>query len=187
MAFEALGRDGSYIVSPSDVFETTFGLTDPRSLSSASAATARPFDALSSSDFYSYKSRRDRHTLFRALNEDTAYLSGVHVWSESLKTLMGMHPSVKPVFGMFSRIVEFWANHTYCGEIDEDAGDGKVVYSAMPFRCKDERSRPAIAKVLKESRFALYCHTMARIGAMCGEVGLMAVNDRVHKRTYLEV
>jgi hypothetical protein len=188
VATERLGlRDGTFTISPSGIIETTFGLSDATALSSSEAAGNRSFDPLSSSDFYSYRSRRDRHALFRALNENTAYLSQVHPWADVLKTLNGMHPDAKPVFGIFSRIVEFWANHTYCGEIDEDAGDGTVVYSAMPFRCKDEGVRPAIARVLKESRFALYCHTMARIGAMTGEVGLMAVNDRVNRRTHLEV
>jgi hypothetical protein len=182
-----LDRADAYTISPSGVLETTYGFTDAEALSSSDAAASRRFDPLSSRDFYSYRSRRDRHSLFRALNDGTAYLSDVHSWADSLKSMNGMHPEVKPVFNMFGRIFEFWANHIWCGEVDRKAGDGKKVYSAMPFLCEDEAVRPALAKVLEVSRFALYAPTMARLGAMCGEVGLMAVNDRVNRRTYLEV
>jgi len=159
-----------------------FSLSGDAADSGSRSATIDPWAI----DLYgTYENRTKRYAMGLAYYENTAH-DKIHRWAEQANRDFNLAPGVHNVFNPARRVVDFWANHLYCGTIDPLAGDGSKSPSAVPIEC-DDSIRPALARVLVDSQFDILKTVYGRLGAMLGDVGLYAVNDPLMGRAYMEV
>jgi hypothetical protein len=123
--------------------------------------------------------RRMRYGLLWGFYDGSIYQGR---YSDTLKREKQLYKHIRPIFSTCQRIVDFHVSHTQGGQLDPDAGDGKVVPSALPIAVDgkgDQRVRIAIARTWAASNWQVRKSLYTRYGACLGDVGLEAVADPV--------
>lgn len=122
--------------------------------------------------------------------ESTATVYGdalVHAWAGAFKQAMGLYRYTRGILNPVCRLVEFHATHVLGGELDDAAGDGVAVKSALPILEADDAHRRAIARVWRDSNWAIEKDTLVRQGAAKGDAFLAVCDAWEDGRVYLEV
>lgn len=160
----------------------------PQSLWSSFVAGVRAFreayfsaTPLDQSDFSDVDGRRMRYDLYWSLYASTVYRD-VHRWSRGFRTTYGLYKSIRPIHNPAYRLAEFYATHLLGGGLDPAAGDGQAAPSALPIVTGNERLRPALARLWRDSRWQTNKDIWTRTGTILGDVGLEIVDDPVRKR-----
>lgn len=136
-------------------------------------------------DFANLTSRLARYAIGEALYENTAY-EDIHTWAKQVRVDYKLSPDVVNIYNPTRKAVDFWSSHLYPGSVDEEAGDGKATPSAIPILTRSDAVRTPLARIFEDSQINANIRLFPRLGAMCGDVGVYAVNDRYNRRTYLE-
>jgi hypothetical protein len=124
------------------------------------------------------KARLQRSLLHEALWENTAYDGGpygTHSWSHSFKKRNALYEYTKGLYNPTYRLVEFWAVHIWGGALDDKAGDGHKIQSAIPIVTPrtNKPLRACISKLWKDSNFDSKKTVAGRNGALYGDCPLM--------------
>lgn len=137
-------------------------------------------------DWADFTSRQTRYAVLWAFYENTAYRN-VHSWSTGLRSAYGMYKYSRNIYNPAYRLGSFWQTHLWGGALDMAAGDGTEVPSAMPIVTANERLRPAIGQVWRNSNWMSRKGIATLWGATMGDVGLRVIDDTDRKKTYIGV
>ena len=143
-------------------------------------------DPLHEEDFADFDSRRLRYTLYWSFYENTAYRD-VHSWSELYKTKFGLYKYVRNIYNPAYRLAEFWKAHIWGGALDDAAGDGERIPSALPIQTENDALRAAIAQLWQWSNWSTQKDIITLHGAAMGDVGIQIVDDIERGKVYLKV
>lgn len=145
--------------------------------------------------FCDVSARRRRYALYWALYENNIFWR-IHQWSQALKDKFDLYDAIRSIYSPAYRQGEFWAGHIWGGILDPQAGDGIARPSALPIVISDkvpanlhDPLRSAIARIWSTgySNWQSNKDTAARLGAVCGDVALAAVDDPVAQRVHIRV
>lgn len=152
------------------------------------ADTLRAQPSTAEFDAYNlWDARRLRYDLLWSFYQNNAFWQQLHRWSPALRARFGLYKNTRQIFNPVHRIGEFGATHICGGQLDKDAGDGESKRSALPIETANESIRPAIAKLWRDSRWAIKKSDWARKGTVLGDVGLLACDDTERGRPILRV
>jgi hypothetical protein len=134
-----------------------------------------------------YHVRKSRYAMLWSFYNQSIYF-GPH--GEALRREFKLYKFIRPVYNACGRIVDFHAAHVMGGQLDQDAGDGKVKPSCLPFIPGEAAStslRPALAALLRDSNWQVAKAIYTRWGVAMGDVGLEAVADTRRQKMRVRV
>jgi len=111
----------------------------------------------------------------------------VHAWAGAFKQAMGLYRYTRGILNPVNRLVEFHATHVLGGELDDAAGDGVEIKSALPILEATDAHRAAIARLWRDSNWSIEKDTLVRQGAAKGDAFLAVCDAWEDGRVYLEV
>lgn len=136
--------------------------------------------------FASWDARKLRYSLLWAMYENTAY-DQVHAWAESYKSQYGLYQAIRNIYNPSYRLGEFWKSHLLGGMLDPLAGDGQAKPSAIPIATKNEKLRPAIAKVWQWSNWQIKKDIFCLWTPVLGDGIIKVEDDPERGKVYLNV
>jgi hypothetical protein len=137
--------------------------------------------------FGDFEARRMRYTLYWAYYENSAYRTLIHKWSHSYKIQFGLYKHIRSIYNPAYRLGEFWKTHIWGGRLDAGAGDGKFIETAIPIITENEKLRPALATLWRNSNWQVRKDTCALWGSVLGDVGIKVIDDPDRKKVYLKI
>lgn len=136
--------------------------------------------------FQTYAARQLRYEMYWAFFENSAYRR-IHLWAPSMLEAYGLYEYTRSVYNPAFRLGSFWQTHLMGGTLDPGAGDGKEQPSSLPILCDNQRLRPMIAQLWRESVWQINKDVFTLYGTVMGDVGLRVIDDTARKRVYLNV
>jgi len=136
--------------------------------------------------FSRWESRVLRYQLLWALYSNTAFWDEVHRWAQANKVQHALYTYTRPNFNPVQRIVEFGATHILGGMLDRKAGDGVRFKSALPIETESQAVRKGLAKLWRDSRWAVEKDIVSRNGTALGDIAVKACDDPEHGRVTIK-
>lgn len=152
------------------------------SLTAATAAfretwtAAHPGQPVVVDDWCAFASRRGRYELYWRIYQNDIYRR-IHHISSGYKAQYALYRHTRGCYSPASRIVEFGVAHLYSGPLDPLMGDGKETANCLPIVNADEATRKALARLMRDSRWATRNAVASRWGYVCGDVGVKVCDD----------
>lgn len=143
-------------------------------------------DVTNQDDWSDYNARIMRYQILWSFYENTAYRN-IHPWSQPYRQSYGMYKYSRNLFNPAYRLGTYWQVRTWGGSLDPKAGDGKTVPSALPILTENEKLRPAIAQLWRNSRWASRKSITTLWGAVLGDVALRVMDDPRRRKVYLNI
>lgn len=123
-------------------------------------------------DFGGLEGRRKRHRLGWSLYVNDVFWDEVHYESQEIKLQFGLYNYTRTVFNPIYRLVEFHVSHIMGGPLDQAAGDGTMVKSALPIETKSTAVRKGLGRLWRDSQWGIRKDIWVRYGAAMGDVAL---------------
>ncbi len=142
-------------------------------------------DQINLTNFTDVEARRVRYSLLWAMYENTAY-DKIHSWSVSYKSLKGLYKYIRNIYNPSYRIGEFWKGKLLGGVLDPEAGDGTQKPSALPIITKNNKLRPAIAKVWEWSNWQIKKDVFGLWTPVLGDGVLKIVDDPDREKVFMK-
>lgn len=137
--------------------------------------------------FTDWETRRARYEFFWSLYQNNSYGDGTASWHNVIKVAFGLPKFTRNIFAPVYKLTEFWTSHIFGGDLDPAAGDGQLVPSAIPIVTDDERLRPVIAQIWRDSKWQSRKSIFTRSGSLFGDVFLKVVDDPVRRMVWIDV
>jgi len=129
---------------------------------------------------YATKSARfQRYEIWEAYADNEMYSSGQ---SMVRKLQNRLYSNIRAVMNAAPRVVDLFAYYVYVGNIDMDHLTG----GAIPIVTEDETIKDSIRQVFKWSNWNALKELFVRHGATYGDSFIKVVDDREHKKVYME-
>jgi hypothetical protein len=142
---------------------------------------------LDSEDFEDFETRKMRYQIFFGFYENTVYREVAHRWAKKYKADHGLYKYIRNIYNPAYRLCEFHHTHLYGGRLDPKAGNGLVIPSAEPIITENERLRPALAQLWRDSNWGINKDIMTLYGPIMGDFGLRVIDDPAREKVYIDV
>lgn len=143
-------------------------------------------DQANLANFEDYAARKLRYSLLWAMNENNAY-DKLNAWSQLYKTEYELYDFIRGVYNPTYRLGEFWKSHLWGGKLDQYAGDGKEIKSALPIITDNKLLRPAIAQVWNWSNWQIKKDVYSLRGTILGD-GIIKIQDTPNmQKVYMSI
>lgn len=136
--------------------------------------------------FEQFAARELRYRINWAYYEGSAF-NKLQPWTSAYKVQFGLYRAVRQIYDPAARLGNFWQSFNLGGPLDEAAGDGLVVPSALPILTENQDLRPVIASIWKYSRWQIWKDVLSLHGAVLGDAVLMADDDPDKQRVAMRV
>jgi hypothetical protein len=120
--------------------------------------------------------RLARYNFWWAMYQNNAY-DNVHPWAGTFKTEYALERNIRGCYNPCGRLGEFWATHIWTGKLDPLTQNGRVADSACPILTDNEALRPAIARLWRDSTWAVNKEVVARQGGIMGDTAIRVEDD----------
>jgi hypothetical protein len=148
--------------------------------------TARTQNAPKGEEYGSIEARAMRYDLHWSMYRNNTYRN-IRYSAQQYKGAYGLYRHTRGIYSPSRRIAEFARTYLLGGQLDHEAGDGKVADSAIPINSGDSTVRAAIARLWLESKWQIKKGVYTLWGPTLGDVFLQAVTDRERGQMRLEV
>ena len=128
-----------------------------------------------------WDARLTRYDILWAMYQNDSYADLLHAWAVRYKTTYGTYKHIRHLYSPAYRLGNFWGDRLMGGVLDPAAGDGETTPSALPIITESEPLRPAIARLWKDSSWAIRKELYSRWGAWMGYVVLRGADDADQK------
>jgi hypothetical protein len=139
-------------------------------------------DALVEGEFGDFAARQTRYEVLWAAYENTAYRN-IHPWAQGYRNQYGLYRYIRSIYSPAYRLGEFWKAMLWGGELDAEAGEA----GALPIATDNERLRPAIAQLWRDSGWQVNKDIATLWGPVLGDVALYIRDDTERQNVRLEV
>lgn len=138
---------------------------------------------LDSADFEDYEARKVRYDVLMSMYDNSTYRDHVHAWAQQYRANYQLYKAIRNIYNPTNRCVEFWKWMIWGGLLDEEALEA----GAIPIRTKNQKLRPAIAKIWKWSNWQANKDLITQYGAEMGDVGIKIVDDPDKQEVRFEI
>ena len=119
------------------------------------------------------QARAVRYALYDAYCGSNPYDVALFPGADAFKGSHGLYRHTRPVYNPGYRLVEFWGAAVYGGPLDDAAGDGSKVNSAIPITGASVSVRGGLAALWAASKMARKKTLYARMGARLGDAPIL--------------
>nr|ASV43913.1 hypothetical protein [Hot spring virus BHS1] len=133
-------------------------------------------------DFGDFAARQARYAIYWAFFENTAYRN-IHGWATKFKADYGLYKYTRNIYNPAYRLCDFWRTHIWGGPLDPEAG----VRGALPIITDNESLRVALAKLWRDSNWAINKNLCALHGSLFGDTFIQPVDDVERRKVYLKL
>jgi hypothetical protein len=126
--------------------------------------------------FSQWEARKFRYDLMWGMYQNNTFRDLAHTWSPSLRAAFALYKNTRHVFNPTYRLTEFWATHLYGGPLEK----------AIPIE-GSQTVKDALAKLWRDSRFAVKKANFGRFGSLFGDPILKIVDDPVRRQVSMQV
>ncbi len=136
-------------------------------------------------DFDSWEARQMRYALHWGFFESNVYRH-LHAYARGYKAEYGLYKYIRSIYNPTARLCGFYRSHIFGGSLDLNAGDGKMIPSAIPITMEIDNPalRKAIAKGWRWSNWERRKNTLAIRGAVLGDYAIEIVDDVDRQKVY---
>jgi hypothetical protein len=127
-------------------------------------------------DFDKLENRLFRYKFWWALYQNNAY-DNVNAWAGRFKTDWAIYKNTRGCYNPCLRIGNFWATHIWTGRLDALKHNGRVADSACPIVTANNAIREPIARLWRDSNWAVNKEITARTGGVLGDAPLRVEDD----------
>jgi hypothetical protein len=138
------------------------------------------------SDWDSFAARKLRYEMQWAAYENSLYRD-IHSWAAGYRKAYQLYAYIRNVYNPTYRLVEFYRMMLWGGKLDEAAGQKGAIPFTTYGDTDDAKLRVAIAKLYRDSNWAVYKDIVTPWGAAMGDVGVRIVDDPVREQIRLEL
>lgn len=136
-------------------------------------------------DFEGADARVTRYDILWAYYQGNAYRN-LHGWAKKLKATYGLYVHIRDIYNPANRICNFHQAHIWGGHLDEEAGDGSEVPTALPILEAEEATRKAISQLWRWSRWGVKKDIVTLYGSVFGDVFIRVMDMPDRKLVYLD-
>lgn len=133
-------------------------------------------------EFAAVDARLLRYQIYWSFYENTAYRN-MHTWASGLKTAHGLYRHIRGIYNPSYRLGEFWKSHLWGGSLDPEAGPT----GALPILTENNRLRPALAALWRESGWAVQKDVAGLWGPILGDLFIKVIDDPLRGKVYLDL
>lgn len=136
------------------------------------------------SDWGDADARALRYDLLWAYYQGNAYRN-INTWARKYRYDFGLYRYTRDLYNPAHALASFYETYMWGGWLDPMAGDN--LKSALPIQTENERLRPAIARLWRDSNWATQRNIVPLWGSTMGDVFINVVDDPRRKLARLQI
>lgn len=141
-------------------------------------------------NFSSLEARKTRYMMNWAFYEGKQYdalSDGLKEWVNAYKIAKGLYKYIRNIYNPVLRLGDFWTQAIWRGSIDADAGDSGAIPITVGKKAVENKLRPVIASIMKNSNWNVNKDILTLHGTILGDAVIYIRDDREHEQSRLEV